>query len=171
MEEEVQKKGDWIPRTAGRIGPKKFHLMFADEFPLSRKAAQQNMRIVSSTLYKFFFLVVNSTSFVLSGRTMRLQKTHILFSRIVDLRKRTSLTRQFRFKETTNMDENPGVPLLGRATRKQDYQYVVHKVKGKLLKWKSKHLSFSTRVTLHKSIIQAILVYSMVTIPIPKSCL
>lgn len=64
-----------------------------------------------------------------------------------------------------------GVPLFGKCPRKGDFSYLVDKVRDKLSGWKTKHLSYAWRVTLSKSVIQAILVYSMMTTPIPKNCL
>lgn len=67
-----------------------------------------------------------------------------------------------------------GVPLLGKSPRQQDLNYLIDlidTVKEKLSGWKANHLSFAGRVTLSKSVIQAIPIYTMMTTLIPKSCL
>lgn len=64
-----------------------------------------------------------------------------------------------------------GIPLLGRAPKRNDFNYLIEKVHQKLSGWKATHLSFAGRVTLAKSVIQSIPVYSMMTNPIPKVCL
>jgi hypothetical protein len=47
----------------------------------------------------------------------------------------------------------------------------VEKVKGRLTGWKAKQLSLAGRITLAKSVIQAIPIYPMMSMQIPKSCL
>jgi hypothetical protein len=47
----------------------------------------------------------------------------------------------------------------------------VEKVKGRLAGWKAKQLSLAGRITVAKSVIQAIPIYPMMSMPIPKSCL
>jgi hypothetical protein len=64
-----------------------------------------------------------------------------------------------------------GVPLTGRAPKKADYNYIIEQVTAKLTAWKAKHLSFAGRVTLAKSVIEAIPIYPMMTAMIPQSCI
>lgn len=64
-----------------------------------------------------------------------------------------------------------GVPLTERAPRKSDFQFVLDQVNEKLTAWKAKNLSFAGRMTLAKSVIEAIPIYPMMTAKMPKSCL
>ncbi|MCH95158.1 putative ribonuclease H protein, partial [Trifolium medium] len=66
-----------------------------------------------------------------------------------------------------------GVPLTGRAPipKKEDYRYIIDQISTKLMAWKAKHLSFAGRVTLAKSVIEAIPIYPMMTAMIPKACI
>lgn len=64
-----------------------------------------------------------------------------------------------------------GVPLTGRAPRKSDFHYLVNKVKSKLASWKAKQLSFAGKVTLVKSVIEAIPIYPMLSTCALNSCL
>jgi hypothetical protein len=48
---------------------------------------------------------------------------------------------------------------------------LIEKVKNSLAGWKAKQLSLAGRITLSKSVIQAIPVYPMMTMSIPKGCL
>ncbi|MCH89608.1 putative ribonuclease H protein, partial [Trifolium medium] len=75
------------------------------------------------------------------------------------------------FKETTHLGRYLGVPLLGRAPKRNDFQYLVDRVEAKLSGWKAKQLSFAGRVTLAKSVLEAVPIYPMMTSKIPKSCL
>jgi hypothetical protein len=63
------------------------------------------------------------------------------------------------------------VPLHGRAPKKADFQYQLDQVSTKLSMWKATHLSFAGRVTLAKSVIEAVPIYPMMFTPIPKACL
>jgi hypothetical protein len=47
----------------------------------------------------------------------------------------------------------------------------VEKIKDRLAGWKANHLSIAGRITLAKFTIQAIPIYPMMSMPIPKSCL
>ncbi|MCH81009.1 non-LTR retrotransposon transposase, partial [Trifolium medium] len=67
--------------------------------------------------------------------------------------------------------EKTSVPLHGRAPKRSDFQYILDQVSAKLSTWKAKQLSFSGRVTLAKSVIEAIRIYPMMSLRIPKSCL
>jgi ribonuclease HI len=63
------------------------------------------------------------------------------------------------------------VPLNGRAPKRNDFQYLIDQVSSKLAAWKANHLSFAGRVTLAKSVIEAIPIYPMMSTNIPKGCL
>lgn len=159
--EEVE-NGQWIPLKAGRSGPPVSHLMFADDLLLFGKATESQMNSVVNTLNRFSDI---------SGQMVSLEKTSILFSKNVDTATRRRLVHLSGFKETRSLGKYLGVPLIGRAPKRRDFDYLMNKVRDRLSGWKSKQLSFAGRVTLSKSVIQAIPVYSMMTIPIPKSCL
>jgi hypothetical protein len=107
----------------------------------------------------------------MSGQLISMEKTMIYFSKNVDAQTKRRLVIQSGFQETTNIGKYLGVPLIGGAPRKKDFQHLIDKVRNKLSGWKASHLSFAGRVTLSKSVIQAIPVYSMMTTLIPKSCL
>lgn len=89
------------------------------------------------------------------------EKTSIFFSKNVKNHDKTALARIFGFKITDSMGKYLGVSLLGKCPRKQDFNYLLDKVRDMLSGWKAKHFSFPRRVTLSKSIIKAIPVYTM----------
>lgn len=107
----------------------------------------------------------------MSGQMVSIDKTTMFFSKNVSHSTRSTLARISGFNVSDSMERYLGVPLLGKSPRQQDFNYIIDKVKDKLSGWKSNHLSFTGRVTLTKSIIQAIPIYSIMTMPIPKSCL
>jgi len=61
--------------------------------------------------------------------------------------------------------------LNGIAPKRGDFQYIVDQVSNKLMVWRAKQLSFVGRVTLAKSVMEAIPIYPMMTNEIPKACL
>lgn len=60
-----------------------------------------------------------------------------------------------------------GVPLTGRVPRKSDFNYLVEKVRAKLASWKTKQLSLAGRITLAKSVIEAIATYPIMSCHLP----
>ncbi|MCI31176.1 putative ribonuclease H protein, partial [Trifolium medium] len=107
----------------------------------------------------------------MSGQQVRLEKTSIYCSKNASRMLRERITRLYGFRETMCLGRYLGVPLIGRAPKKHDFQYVIDQVHAKLSVWKANQLSFAGRVTLAKSVIEAIPIYPMMTTVVPKSCL
>ena len=61
-----------------------------------------------------------------------------------------------------------GVPFFLSKSRNKDFRFIKEKLDNKLCGWKSKNLSWSGRATLIKSIAQAISIYAMSIIFLPK---
>lgn len=158
---EAVENGDWCPIKAGRNGPEVSHLMFADDLLLIGKANEHNMCCVSTVLNLFCSM---------SSQMASHEKKNILFSKNVDRNCRNMLTEISGFNATTSMGKYLGVPLLGRSPRKSDFTYLINKVKAKISGWKSQHLPFAGWVTLSKSVIQALPIYTMMTMPLSKFC-
>ncbi|PNX75251.1 ribonuclease H, partial [Trifolium pratense] len=154
--------GKWRGIKAGRNGPMVSHLMFADDLLLFGEAKEEQMQCVINTLNNFCNL---------SGQEVSQEKTSIYFSKNASREIRNKLLRISGFKETSSLGRYLGVPLLGRAPKRNDFQYLVDQVETKLSGWKAKQLSFAGRVTLAKSVLEAIPIYPMMTTKIPKSCL
>lgn len=161
IEEEVE-ASRWVPIRAGRSGPQVSHLMFADDLLLFGKATDATMTSVLNALNKFCGM---------SGQMVSQEKTSLFFSKNVDVVTRRRLERMSGFNTTQAMGKYLGIPLLGRAPKRQDFHYLIEKVNHKLSGWKATHLSFAGRVTLARSVIQAMPTYTMMTNPIPKVCL
>jgi hypothetical protein len=107
----------------------------------------------------------------MSGQEVSQEKTSVLFSRNVNRGLKMTLLSISGFKETSNFGKYLGVPLHGRALKKADFQYLLDQVSNKLSMWKATHLSFAGRVTLAKSVIEAVPIYPMMSTLIPKACL
>jgi hypothetical protein len=107
----------------------------------------------------------------MSGQEVSNEKTSILFSKNVTRDTRNRLVHLSGFRETDHLGKYLGVPLIGRTARKEDFQYLIDQVSAKLANWKDNQLSFAGRVTLAKSVIEAVPIYPMMTDRIPKGCL
>jgi hypothetical protein len=116
-------------------------------------------------------LSVLQTFCAMSGQQVNYDKSSIFFSRNVHVNMRSNLSMQSGLKETLYLGNYLGVPALGRAPRVQDFQYMIEKIQARLTGWKAKQLSLAGRITLAMSVIQAIPVYPMMSMPIPKTCL
>jgi hypothetical protein len=154
--------GDWRGIKAGRNGPMVSHLMFADDLLLFGEASEKQMKCVMDILNKFCSL---------SGQEVSHEKTSILFSKNVNRGLKDRLLHLSGFRETYDLGKYLGVPLIGRAPKRADYQYLIDQVSNKLSIWKARQLSFAGRVTLAKSVLEAVPIYPMMTSKIPKSCL
>ncbi|CAJ2675557.1 unnamed protein product [Trifolium pratense] len=155
-------EGDWRGIKAGRTGPMVSHLMFADDLLLFGEATEKQMKCVIDILQRFCMI---------SGQEVSHEKTSVLFSKNVRRGMRDKLLHMSGFKETTDFGKYLGVPLIGRAPKRADYQYLIDQVSNKLSAWKARQLSFAGRVTLAKSVLEAVPIYPMMTSKIPKSCL
>jgi hypothetical protein len=154
--------GEWRAMKAGKNGPVISHLMFADDLLLFGEATEHQMNCVMRILDVFCRL---------SGQQVSTEKTSIYFSRNASRTICDRLSQISGFRETNTLGRYLGVPLIGRAPRRMDFQYVIDQVRAKLTRWKGNQLSFAGRVTLAKSVIKAVPIYPMMTTVIPKSCI
>lgn len=106
----------------------------------------------------------------MSGQQVSIEKTSIFFSKNVDHASRHLLVRESGYREDFSLGRCLGVRLIGRSPRKEDFNYMVDFVRSKLSTWKAKQLSFAGRVSLSRSVLDAIPIYPMMYIIIPKSC-
>jgi hypothetical protein len=153
-------KGEWKGIKAGRSGPTISHLMFADDLLLFGEANGDQMNCVMRVLNEFCNI---------SGQKVSIEKTSILFSKNVTLETRATLQLISGFRVTSSLGKYLGVPLNGKAPKREDFHYIITRLQNKLATWKASNLSFAGRVTLAKSVMEAIPIYPMMTTIIPKS--
>jgi hypothetical protein len=140
-------EGTWKPMRAGRNGPLITHLMFADDLILFAEANVEQMVVVLNILNHFCQL---------SGQQISQEKTSIMFSKNVSTQLREELVMMSGCNETPSLGKYLGVPLVGRAPKRSDYNSLISQVKAKLSNWKAKQLSFAGRITLSKAVIEAV---------------
>jgi hypothetical protein len=136
--------------------------MFADDLLLFGEATDIQINCVTRILTNFCRI---------SGQEVSLEKTSIFFSRNVNRDTRSRLVQTSGFRETQCLGKYLEVPLTGRAPKKEDYRYIIDQVSAKLSAWKANQLSFAGRMTLAKSVLEAVPIYPMMTAIIPKSCI
>jgi hypothetical protein len=79
-----------------------------------------------------------------------IDKTSILFSKNVERSMRMKLLQISGFEEITNFGKYLGVPLIGRAPKRANFQYIIDQASTKLSILKANQLSFAGRVALAK---------------------
>jgi hypothetical protein len=124
--------------------------MFADDLLLFGETSMTQMMCVSNILNKFCNL---------SGQKFSIEKTSIMFSRNVKGEVKNALHQASGFRVTNSFGKYLVVPLNGKAPKQVDFQYIMTQLQSKLTNWKAKNLSFAGRVTLAKSVIEAIPIY------------
>jgi hypothetical protein len=61
----------------------------------------------------------------MSGQEVSTDKTNIIFSKNVDSATRNRLVQISGFRETMQLGKYMGVPVTGKAPRREDYQYII----------------------------------------------
>ncbi|KAL8140019.1 hypothetical protein V2J09_006040 [Rumex salicifolius] len=79
------------------------------------------------------------------------------------------LKRESGFEVCTDLGIYLGIPLLHKPVEKSTFDLLLQCINERLSGWRRRLLSLAGRVTLAKSAIGSLLVYSMVTLMLPKS--
>jgi len=124
-------QGDWKSIKVGRRGPEVSHLMFADDLLLFREATKIQMWCVTHTSHQVCML---------SGQKISNEKTNMFFYKNVSRGMCEVLVHLFGFRETHSLEKYLGVLLLGRAPRKEDFQYIIDQLNSKLAGWKQNYI-------------------------------
>lgn len=159
---EALDNGSWKVPRAGKTGPFISHQMFVDDLLLFGEATEDQMKCVVDILTKFCNM---------AGQQVSNEKTSIFFSANATRGLKEKLVRISGFKETNMLGKYLGIPLTGRAPRKQDFAYIIEQLQAKLMHWKANQIALAGRVTLAKSVLEAIPIYPMMTTISPKSCI
>lgn len=161
IENEIREK-NWRAIQMGKYGPLISHLMFVDDVLLFGEATEAQMVGVVDIINRFCKI---------SGHEISHEKSSIMYSMNVSRSMRNTLTKIAKFRETGSFGKYLGVPLSGKALKRNDFQYILEQVDDILASWKSNVLSFAGRVTLAKSVIEVIPTYAMMKNMLPISCI
>jgi len=142
----------WKPIQIPRGGPKLAHLAFADDLLLFAEASLEQINYIN-IIMDFFCRS--------SGQKVSKEKTRIFFSKNVPWQLRHQICDVAGFQSMEDLGKYLGVPLLHKRVTDRSFNFIIKKVDQRLSKWKTKTLSFAGRLTLAKSVIQAMPSYVM----------
>ncbi|GKV42563.1 hypothetical protein SLEP1_g49947 [Rubroshorea leprosula] len=154
--------GYWKGSKAGRRGPSLSHLFFADDLLFIGKATKDNCIFLKSVLDFFCDR---------SGQRINPSKSNIFFSNNVTEPLREELCNIMGFSHTNYLGKYLGIPISAKRPCKQDYTFILDKVRAKLEGWKTKFFSIAGRTTLINSVLASIPNFYMQSIMLPSSIL
>lgn len=103
-----------------------------------------------------------------SGQKVSEAKTRIFFSKNVDGQVRRRICEVAGYQATDDLGKYLGVPILHHHVNRQSFRFILDKVDKRLSSWKAKTHSFTGRVTLTKSVLQALPTYVMQSAYLPR---
>ena len=137
--QEKCEAGLWKLVKASRSGPSFSHIFFADDLVLFAKATPENCKVVKEVLDMFCKAL---------GQTISGAKSRVFFSSNIDQDSKEELSSTLRFQSTDCLGKYLGFPIKHRGRPNQDFNFVLDKVKKKLVGWKANLLSLAGRAVL-----------------------
>ena len=104
-----------------------------------------------------------------SGQRVSEQKTRMFFSQNLNHNKVSQTIETLGFQLTNDVGQYLGMPLIHKRTSKFTYKEIVDRIQKRISSWNAKTLAFAERLTLAKSVLTSILLYSMQTVILPSS--
>lgn len=150
----------WNPIRIDRNGPAISHLFFADDCLLFTQAKSSQVRLVQEVLHTFCLA---------SGLKINVQKSSFIASRNVPRSNISQFASIVGYQHTQKLGKYLGFPMLSGRVTKSDFAYILDKVDSRLAGWKSKLLNRAGKITLAKSVVSAIPVYTMQNYWLPTS--
>lgn len=149
----------WKPIQINKGCPMLSHLAFADDVLLFAEANVHQIRLIKQILDLFCRC---------SGQKLSEEKTRIFFSKNVGRSLKHEICQESGFQVTDDLGKYLGVPILHEKVNSRTFQFILDKVDQRLSNWKVKTLSFAGRVSLTKSVLQALPSYVMHSAYVPK---
>nr|KYP54028.1 Retrovirus-related Pol polyprotein LINE-1 [Cajanus cajan] len=150
----------WKPICLSRSGPLISHLAFADDLVLFAEASTNQVEVIKACLNTF----CDS-----AGLKVSQEKTRIFFSNNVGHVVRNEISSVFGFQRTNDLGKYLGIPTHHSRVNRVTYQGIIDKINSRLSGWKEKNLSFTGRLTLTKSVLQALPSYTMQMVHLPRA--
>ena len=153
-------EGKWKPIRLAKNGIPLTHLFFADDLRLFAEASLNQAYNIDAVLETYCHS---------SEAKVNKSKTQIFFSKNITTRDARTIGNALGISVTHDLGCYLGMPLLHSRVTKTTYQSILDKVEMRLTGWNAAHLSFTGRVTLAQSVIQAMHIYAMQTTLLPSS--
>jgi len=96
-----------------------------------------------------------------SGLKVSISKSRAFFSSVVTRSKINTMVSVTGIRNTSSLDKYLGFPIFHGGMKKVDYEFLIDKVQSRLASWKNKLLNKVGRLTLAKSVLDAIPTYYM----------
>ena len=132
----------WTPVKTSRNGLPFSHFFFANNLVLFAHANPGNCLAIKEVLNDFR---------AKSSQIISATKSQVFFSPNVDLDQREALSNLLGFTPTSNLGKYLGFPFKHPGNRRQDFSFVLDRVKKKLAGWKEKLLSMARKMVLIQS--------------------
>lgn len=140
--QDAVNNGTWCPLKFGRGGPSISHLLFTDDILLVAEATSSNAHVISDIIDTF-------GSF--TGQTVNKGKVCVLFSPNTPSAVAEAISTQLGIVKTDNLGRYLGIPIISGRKGKEDFSFLVDKVRSKLSGRKAYSLSQAGRISLTQS--------------------
>lgn len=128
------------------------HLAFADDLLLFAEASEEQAAVISRVLHDFC---------ASSGQKVSMDKTRVYFSENVNYHHKVNIIETLGFQSTSDLGKYLGIPIFHHRVNKESFRFIIDKVNQRIGSWKAITLSLAGRVTLTKSVLQAMPTYTM----------
>ena len=152
----------WRPVKVSRRGPFISHLMFADDLMFFIKANHVNCSAIRDVLNVFCNM---------SGQTVSEAKSRVFFSPNVDRDDREAFCYILKFASTPCLGKYLCIPIRQPGMSSHEYNFILNRVKQKLVGWKANLLSLTGRAMLIQASSAAIPSYVMQCASLPDRVL